>query len=85
MAKGLVKGDNELRPIDFDEQNESDSVIDFITDMLKVYREEMNCFANDRGGQTYSKNLIVTESLPDGTKAVVDLSTLGTTPFQPKK
>lgn len=84
MAKGLVKSNKELKPIDFDDQPESDSVIDFITDMLEVYREEMNCFANDRGGQTYSKNLIVTEELPDGTKAVIDLSTLGTTPFQPK-
>ena len=34
--------------------------------------------------EIYSKNLVVTESLEDGTKAVVDLSTLGTTPFQPK-
>lgn len=84
MAKGLVKNDKELKPIDFDDQNESDSVIDFITDMLEVYREEMNCFANDRGGQTYSQQLVVTEALPDGGKAVIDLSTLGTTPFQPK-
>lgn len=84
MAKGLVKSDKELKPIDFDDQNESDSIIDFITDMLEVYREEMNCFANDRGGQTYSQQLVVTETLNDGTKAVIDLSSLGTTPFQPK-
>ncbi len=84
MAKGLVKKDKHLMPIDFEEQTESDSIIDFITDMLEVYREEMNCFANDRGGQTYSQNLIVTETLTDGSKAVIDLSTLGTTPFQPK-
>lgn len=84
MAKGLVKSNKELKPIDFDDQNESDSIVDFITDMLEVYREEMNCFANDRGGQTYSQQLVVTETLNDGTKAVIDLSTLGTTPFQPK-
>ncbi len=84
MAKGLVKNDPHLKPIDFDDQNESDSVIDFITDMLEVYREEMNCFANDRGGQTYSQQLEVTETLADGTKAVIDLGSLGTTPFQPK-
>ncbi|MDE0518825.1 MAG: DNA topoisomerase VI [Bdellovibrionales bacterium] len=84
ICKGLIKSDALYKPLDFDSQNESDSTIDFITDMLEVYREEMNCFANDRGGQTYSKNLIVTETLPDNTKAVVDLSTLGTTPFQPK-
>lgn len=84
MAKGLVKSNNHLKPLDFSEQEESDGVVDFICDMLEVYREEMNCFANDRGGQTFSKQLVVTETLPDGSKAVVDLSTLGTTPFQPK-
>ncbi len=84
MAKGIIKKDPSKRPLDFDDQPESDSIIDFIGDMLQVYREEMNCFANDRGGQTYSKNLVVTETLPDGSKAVVDLGSLGTTPFQPK-
>ncbi len=84
MAKGLVKSNTQLKPLDFEAQEESDAVIQFICDMLEVYREEMNCFANDRGGQTYSKNLVVTETLDDGTKAVVDLSGLGTTPFQPK-
>ncbi len=84
IAKGLVKTNPTYKPMDFDDQPESDAVIDFICDMLEVYREEMNCFANDRGGQTYSKNLVVTETLPDGDTAVVDLSGLGTTPFQPK-
>ncbi|MCB0350398.1 MAG: DNA topoisomerase VI [Bdellovibrionales bacterium] len=84
MAKGFVKSDNYLKPLDFDDQNESDAVIQFICDMMQVYREEMNCYAGDRGGQTFSKQLIVTESLEDGTKAKVDLSTLGTSPFQPK-
>lgn len=84
ISKGLIKSDSLYKPLDFDDQSESDSVIDFICDMLEIYREEMNCFANDRGGQTYSKNLIVTETLPDNTQAVVDLSSLGTTPFQPK-
>lgn len=83
-AKGMVKSNSMLKPIDFDEQDESDSIISFVCDMLEVYREELNCFANDRGGQTYSKQLIVTESLPDGTTAQVDLGSLGTTPFQPK-
>ncbi len=84
IAKGFVKSDPHYRPLDFDDQDESDSIIQFICDMLTVYREEMNCFANDRGGQTYSKQLIVTEHLTDGTKAEVDLGSLGTTPFQPK-
>ena len=84
IAKGMIKGDSFYSPLDFDGQTDSDSIIDFICDMFEVYREEMNCFANDRGGQTYSKNLIVTETMDDNTKAVVDLSALGTTPFQPK-
>ncbi len=84
IAKGLIKGNNQLKPLDFEDQNESDSIIDFIGDMLKVYREELNCYANDRGGQTYSQQLIVTEALPDGDKAIVELGSLGTTPFQPK-
>ena len=84
IAKGLVRSNIDYKPLDFEGQEESDSVVDFICDMLEVYREEMNCFANDRGGQTYSKNLVVTETLSDGTKANVDLSSLGTTPFQPK-
>jgi DNA topoisomerase-6 subunit A len=84
ISKGKVKSDAKLKPLDFSSQDESDEVIDFICDMLEVYREEMNCFANDRGGQTYSQHLVVTETLPDGSRAVVDLSSLGTTPFQPK-
>ncbi len=84
IGKGMVKSSTNLKPLDFTAQEESDSIIDFIGDMLEVYREELNCFANDRGGQTYSQHLVVTETLPDGEKAVVDLSSLGTTPFQPK-
>lgn len=84
IAKGLIKGNNQLKPLDFEDQDESDSIIDFIGDMLRVYREELNCYANDRGGQTYSQQLVVTETLPDGEKAEVDLGSLGTTPFQPK-
>lgn len=84
ICKGLIKGDKHYKPLDFDDQSESDSIIDFIGDMLRVYREELNCFANDRGGQTYSQQLVVNESMPDGEKATIDLSTLGTSPFQPK-
>jgi len=84
ISKGLVRSNSSLKPLDFDDQPESDAIIDFIGDMMEVYREEMNCFANDRGGQTYSKNLVVQETLSDGSIATVDLGTLGTTPFQPK-
>jgi DNA topoisomerase-6 subunit A len=84
ICKGLIRGDKKYRPLDFEDQGESDSIIDFIGDMLRVYREELNCFANDRGGQTYSQQLVVTETMPDGEKATIDLATLGTAPFQPK-
>ena len=84
IAKGEVKHNPQLRPLDFQDQDESDATIDFICELLEAYREDLNCYANDRGGQTYSQQLVVTETLPDGTKAEVDLSTLGTTPFQPR-
>ena len=84
IAKGEVKHSPELRALDFTDQSESDSIIDFICEMMECYREDLNCYANDRGGQTYSNQLVVTELLSDGTKAVVDLSSLGTSPFQPK-
>ncbi|MBY0369665.1 DNA topoisomerase VI [bacterium] len=84
ISKGEIKHNPDLKPLDFADQSESDSIIDFICEMLECYREELNCFANDRGGQTYSQQLVVTETLPDGGKAVVDLSSLGTSPFQPK-
>lgn len=84
ISKGEIKHSPALRPLDFGDQNESDEIIDFICEILECYREELNCFANDRGGQTYSQQLVVTETLPDGTKATIDLSKLGTSPFQPK-
>lgn len=84
ICKGEIKHEPSLRPLDFADQNESDAVIDFICEMLECYREDLNCYANDRGGQTYSQQLVVTETLPDGDKAVVDLGSLGTSPFQPK-
>jgi DNA topoisomerase-6 subunit A len=84
ISKGEIKHNAALRPLDFADQDESDAIIDFIGEMMECYREDLNCFANDRGGQTYSQQLVVTETLPDGGKATIDLSTLGTSPFQPK-
>jgi DNA topoisomerase VI subunit A len=84
ISKGEIKHDPALKPLDFTDQDESDAIIDFIGEMMECYREDLNCFANDRGGQTYSQQLVVVETLPDGTKATIDLSTLGTAPFQPK-
>jgi len=84
ISKGEIKHNPALKPLDFADQDESDAIIDFIGEMMECYREDLNCFANDRGGQTYSQQLVVLETLPDGTKATIDLSTLGTAPFQPK-
>lgn len=84
ISKGFIKHDPKMKPLDFADQNESDDTIDFICEMMELYREELNCYANDRGGQTYSQQLIVTETMVDGTKATIDLSKLGTSPFQPK-
>jgi DNA topoisomerase-6 subunit A len=84
ISKGEIKHNPILKALDFADQDESDEVIDFICEMIEAYREEMNCFANDRGGQTYSQQLVVTETLADGAEAVIDLSQLGTSPFQPK-
>ncbi|RZA25751.1 MAG: DNA topoisomerase VI [Proteobacteria bacterium] len=84
ISKGEVKHNKHLKPIDFGDQDESDSIIDFICEIIECYREELNCYANDRGGQTYSQQLVVEETLSDGGKAVIDLSQLGTSPFQPK-
>lgn len=84
ISKGEIKHNPILKALDFADQDESDETIDFICEMIEAYREEMNCFANDRGGQTYSQQLVVTETMPDGTQAVIDLSQLGTSPFQPK-
>ncbi|MGZ3688166.1 MAG: DNA topoisomerase VI, partial [Bdellovibrionota bacterium] len=69
IAKGEIKHNPVLRPLDFADQDESDEVIDFICELLEIYREEINCYANDRGGQSYSQQLVVTETLPDGEKA----------------
>ena len=84
ICKGLIRSDKYYSPLDFEDQNESDSIIDFIGDMMQVYREELNCFANDRGGQTYSSQLVVEETMADKTKATIDLGSLGTSPFMPK-
>lgn len=84
MSKGEIKATPMLKPLDFADQPESDDTIDFICELMECYREDINCYANDRGGQTYSQQLIVTETMVDGSIATIDLSKLGTSPFQPK-
>ncbi len=84
ISKGEIKHNAKLKPLDFEDQDESDAIIDFIGELLECYREDLNCYANDRGGQTYSQQLVVEETMPNGETAVIDLSKLGTSPFQPK-
>jgi len=84
ISKGEIKHNKALKPLDFEDQSDSDSIIDFIGELMECYREELNCYANDRGGQTYSQQLVVTETMPNGEIATIDLSKLGTSPFQPK-
>ena len=84
IAKGEIKHNPKLKPLDFADQDESDEIIDFICEMLECYREDVNCYAGDRGGQTYCQQLIVEETMPGGEKATIDLSKLGTAAFQPK-
>src|SRR5947208_343225 len=43
ISKGEVKHNKHLGPLDFGDQDESDSIIDFICEMLECYREELNC------------------------------------------
>ena len=62
IAKGQVKNGPNLKPLDFADQTRADDTIDFICELLECYREEVNCYANDRGGQTYSQQLVVTEN-----------------------
>ena len=64
IAKGEVKHNKWLKPIDFADQSESDSTIDFICELLECYREEMNCYANDRG--IYPPSNLFVEKLRHG-------------------
>src|SRR3954471_24867588 len=42
IAKGEIKHDPRLKALDFADQDESDAIIDFICEMLEIYREEVN-------------------------------------------
>lgn len=82
--KSLTKADPALSEITFESQEECDEVIDELCAMINKMREDFNVFANERSGMTYSKNLIVDETLPDGKIATIDLGQMGTVPFIPK-
>ncbi len=49
ISKGETKNNEGLRALDFTEQDESDASIDFLCELIECYREDMNCYANDRG------------------------------------
>jgi DNA topoisomerase-6 subunit A len=51
ISKGETKHNPKLKPLDFADQDESDEIVDFICEMLECYREELNCYANDRAGK----------------------------------
>ena len=84
IAKGNIKGNVHLKPLDFADQSESDAIISELCAMVEAYREDFNVVANEKSGLTYSKALIVTETLPDGSTATIDLSQMGTAPYIPK-
>lgn len=84
ICKGQIKSQPFLKPLDFTDQSECDAVIAELNSLVQAYREDWNVVANEKSGLSYSKALIVTETLPDGSKAVIDLSQLGTSPYIPK-
>ena len=84
IAKGNIKGTPSLKPMDFTDQAECDAVIAELCAMVEAYREDFNVVANEKSGLTWSNALIITETLPDGEKVVLDLSTMGKTPFMPQ-
>lgn len=84
ISKGMIKNTPQYKPLDFNDQSECDSVISELCAMVESYREDFNVVANEKSGLTYSKALIVTETLADGSKATIDLGAMGTTPFIPK-
>jgi DNA topoisomerase-6 subunit A len=83
-VKNTLKGKPTYSEVNFHSQEECDDVIDELAAMLNKMREDFNVFANERSGLTYSNALIVTETLPDGSTAVIDLSAMGTSAFVPK-
>lgn len=83
-AKGKVKSNSLLKPLDFEDQSECDAIIAEISSAVQAYKEDWNVVSNEKNGQTYCKGLIVTERLPDGSVASVDLSTMGSAPYIPK-
>ena len=42
MCKGLLKQNADLKPLDFDEQNESDSTIDYLCEILEFYQIQID-------------------------------------------
>lgn len=83
-CKGAIKSNPSLKPIDFEDQSECDSVIGELCAMVEAYREDFNVVANEKSGLTYCNGLIVTEKLPNGKLVSMDLGNMGSTPYIPK-
>jgi DNA topoisomerase-6 subunit A len=84
ISKGFFKSNPGLKPLDFDDQSECDSVVAELCGMVEAYREDFNVVANEKSGLTYSKSLMITETLPNGKKVTLDLGNMGTAPYIPK-
>jgi DNA topoisomerase-6 subunit A len=84
ISKGEIKNNKDLAPLDFADQSECDGVVSELCAMVEAYREDFNVVANEKSGLTYSKALMVTETLPSGKKVTLDLGQMGTAPYIPK-
>jgi DNA topoisomerase-6 subunit A len=84
ISKGETKSNPDLKPLDFSDQSECDAIVSELCAMVEAYREDFNVVANEKSGLTYSKALMVTETLPNGKKVTLDLGNMGTAPYIPK-
>jgi DNA topoisomerase-6 subunit A len=84
ISKGFIKNNKSLAPLDFKDQSECDAVIAELSAISQAYKEDYNVVSNEKSGLTYSKALLITETLPNGKKVTLDLGMMGTAPYIPK-
>ena len=84
ISKGETKSNPELKPLDFADQSECDSIVAELAALTEAFREDFNVVSNEKSGLTYSKSLLITETLPSGKKVTLDLGMMGTAPYIPK-
>lgn len=82
--KNSLKGNPNMKEVNFDSQDECDLIIDEIGSAINKMREDLGVFSNERSGLTYSNALIVKEKMANGSIATVSLDSLGSTAFIPK-